>query len=85
MKLETTSRFDREYARLPQHIQERATKQLALLLSDYRHPSLQTEKMKGHRKVFEGRVTQGYRFVFQIVDDTYLLLSIGTHDILKRF
>ena len=43
------------------------------------------KKMKGHRKVFEGRVTQGYRFVFQTVDDTYLLLSIGTHDILKRF
>ncbi len=84
MKLETTSRFDREYARLPQHLRARVDKQLALLLSDPRHRSLRLKKTEGHPGVWEGRVTRGYRFTFTVEGDVYFLRRVGTHDILKR-
>ena len=32
--------------------------------------------------IWEGRITKGYRFTFQVRQDTYLLRRIGTHDIL---
>jgi hypothetical protein len=40
--------------------------------------------MEDPREIWEGRITQGYRFTFQIVGDIYLLRRIGTHDILRR-
>ena len=84
MKIETTPRFDREYARLPQHLRARVDKQLALLLSDPRHHSLGIKKTKGWPDIWEGRVTKGYRFTFVIWGDIYILRRVGTHDILKR-
>ena len=84
MRIETESFFDRDYARLPQRIQERAEKQLALLLSNPQHPSLHLKKMEGWGDIWEGRVTRGYRFTFTQEGDTYSLRRIGTHDILKR-
>lgn len=80
MNQQTTSRFDKEYARLPQDIKERAKKQIARLLVDPRHPSLGVKKMEGHYDLWEARITKGYRFVFQAIGDTYLLRRIGTHD-----
>jgi mRNA-degrading endonuclease RelE of RelBE toxin-antitoxin system len=84
MRLETTRTFDRDYAHLPHQIRKRADKQLKLLLSNPRHPSLQIEKMERHRDIWKGRITQNYRFTFYIVGDTYFLRRIGSHDILKR-
>jgi mRNA-degrading endonuclease RelE of RelBE toxin-antitoxin system len=84
MKIEIEASFDRDYARLPNHIQERVDSKLALFLQDSRHPSLGVKKMEGWGDVWEGRITQGYRFTFQIVGDTYRLRRIGTHDILRH-
>ncbi len=84
MRIETSPRFDREYSRLPQHLRARVDKQLALLLSDARHPSLRLKKTEGQDDVWEARVTQGYRFTFTIAGGIYTLRRVGTHDILKR-
>ena len=84
MRIETESSFDRDYARLPKRIQERAEKQLALFLSNPRHPSLHVKKMEGWKDIWEGRVTRGYRFTFTQEEDTCYLRRIGTHDILNR-
>jgi mRNA-degrading endonuclease RelE of RelBE toxin-antitoxin system len=81
MNSRTTARFDREYARLPAPLRARADKQLALLLSNPHHPSLRIRRMEGYRDLWEGRITRKYRFIFQIVGETYLLLRIGPHDI----
>ena len=83
MKLRPTERFAKDYARLPQHLQDRVDKALGLLLENTGHPSLQIKKIKGHDNRWEGRVTLQYRFVFSIEADAYLLLRIGTHDLLK--
>lgn len=83
MKIETTKPFDKDYAKLPQEIKERADKKFVLLLKNPRHPSLRIRKIEGHPTIWEGSITKSYRFTFQIVDDTYILRRIGTHDILR--
>lgn len=79
--------FRRDFKQLPREIQDRTEKQFTLLLKNPRHPSLQTKKMKGkwgRMGVYEARVTQGYRFTFQLKDNFYFLRRIGPHDILRQ-
>ncbi len=83
MKFQPTARFAREYARLPQQLQQRVDRALELLLENPRHPSLQAKKMKGYENRWEARVTLRYRLIFSIETDTYVLFRVGTHDLLK--
>lgn len=82
MRFERTERFKRDFQALPEPIQRRAEKQLALFLKNPRHPSLRIKKMQGTQNLWEGRITKSYRFTFQIRDDACILRRIGTHDIL---
>lgn len=82
MRLQPTERFAKEYARLPQQLQQRVDRALGLLLENPRHPSLQAKKMKGYENRWEARVTLNYRLIFSIESDAYVLLRIGTHDLL---
>jgi mRNA-degrading endonuclease RelE of RelBE toxin-antitoxin system len=82
VKLARTSRFARDFRSLPPPIQRRAAKQLQLLLANPRHPSLRLKKMEGTPNIWEGRITKGYRFTFQVQEDAYILRRIGAHDIL---
>ena len=84
MKIRQEKQFRRDFEALSPAIQKRAKKQLALFLQNPRHPSLQTEKVKGHRDLWKGRITQSYRFFFRIEGDTYILLNVGPHDIERR-
>ena len=87
MKIVTERSFGRDYVRLPGNIQERVDKQLALLLGDPYHGSLQTQKMRGQAgqsDIWEARITGSYRFTFKIVDDTYRLRRVGTHEIYRK-
>ncbi len=81
MKLLFTKNFVREYRKLPQQIQKATDKQLGLLLSNPQHTSLNIKKMQDPRNIWEGRVTESYRFTFQIEEGTYVLRKVGTHDI----
>lgn len=83
MKLQPTERFRKDYEDLPRQLQRRVDKVLELLLQNPRHPSLQIKKMKAYEDRWEGRVTQHYRFTFTTEGDTYILLRVGTHDLLK--
>lgn len=83
MKLQPTERFAKDYERLTPRLQHRVDKALGLLLENPRHPSLQIKKIQSHENRWEGRVTLHYRFIFRIEGDTYLLLRVGTHDLLK--
>jgi mRNA interferase RelE/StbE len=84
MKLAFTKTFVRDYRKLPQDIQELTDKQLGLLLSNPKHPSLNVKKMQDPRDIWEGRITLSYRFTFQITGDIYVLRKVGTHDVLKN-
>jgi len=83
MNIRTTRPFDRDYDVLPASIKDKTDRQFVLLLSNPQHPSLGIKKIKGHPDIWEGRVTKNYRFTFQIINETYLLRRIGTHDILR--
>jgi mRNA interferase RelE/StbE len=84
MKLSFTKNFIREYTKLPKQIQRLADKQLEILLSNPQHPSLGIKKMQDPRRIWECRVTESYRFTFQIENDVYILRKIGTHDMLRN-
>ena len=83
MKLLFTHSFIRDYHALPDQLQKTADKKLKLFLSNRRHPSLNIKKMQDHRDIWEGRITQGYRFTFQIAGEVCILRRLGTHDILR--
>ena len=76
--------FKEQYEKLPDPIQKRVDEKLKLLLSDPYHPSLQIKKMKGFEGIWEGRISKGYRFTFQIKGDSYILRKIGKHEVLKK-
>ena len=84
MKLSFTKTFMRDYRNLPRELQETVDKQLELLLSNQRHPSLNIKKMNDRRNIWEGRATASYRFTFQIEGDVYVLRRVGSHDTLKN-
>lgn len=84
MKFHFTEDFKKKYKKLPQPIKNNTKKQLKLLLSNSKHPSLNIKKMKDPRNIWEGRINRSYRFTFQIQNNIYILRNIGTHDILKK-
>lgn len=85
MKLQYTKHFSEVYQQLPKHIKKQADKQFEFLLENFRHTSLHVKKIQGLKQtIWEARVSEGYRFTFQIENDTYLLRKTGTHDILRN-
>jgi mRNA interferase RelE/StbE len=74
-----TSRFDRDLAGAPPSIQQAFEKQLALLLTNPRHPSLRAKKYDGARGIWQARVTHNWRLYFTIENDVYLLRTIRAH------
>jgi len=83
MKLFFTSSFIRDYRALPDQLQKTVDHKLKLFLSSQRHPSLYIKKMQDPRDIWEGRVTKGYRFTFQMEGEICILRRLGTHDILR--
>ena len=84
MKIYRTDNFKNKYKKLPQPIKKATQKQLELLLSNPRHPSLNIKKMQDPRNIWEARITKGYRFTFQMEKDEYILRNIGSHNILNK-
>lgn len=84
MEVRLTKSFVKDYRWLPKILQNLIDKKLLLLLENSRHPSLGVKKMAGFDYIWEARVTKGYRFTFQIEDQTYLIRRVGPHDILRN-
>ena len=82
MKLVFTHSFIRDYQALPDNLKAVDNK-LKLFLGNQRHPSLKIKKMQDPRDIWEGRITQGYRFTFQMAGEVCILRRLGTHDILR--
>jgi hypothetical protein len=74
-----TRRFDRDLAGAPPPIQQTFEKQLALLLSNPRHPSLRARKYDEARGHLAARVTRDWRFYFTIEAGAYMLRTIRSH------
>lgn len=50
-----------------------------MLLQNLRHPSLHAKKYDEGKDRWQARVTLDWRFYFNIIDDTYVLLDITSH------
>jgi mRNA-degrading endonuclease RelE of RelBE toxin-antitoxin system len=79
MNIELTRRAARDLDGLSRRLQRTVRKQLELLGSNLRHPSLRAKKYDEVNDVWQGRVNQDYRFYFRIMGDTYWMISIIPH------
>ncbi len=79
MKVQYTPRAERDYDDLPTRIRRAVDKQLGFLLQNIRYPSLQAKKYDEANDIWQARVNDDYRFYFQIVGDTYLIIRITPH------
>ncbi len=69
-------RFKEKFRKFLPHIQEKFYKQVGLLLSDIRYPSLRAKKYDESGDVWQARVDANVRFYFRIKNDIYLLLRL---------
>jgi mRNA-degrading endonuclease RelE of RelBE toxin-antitoxin system len=84
MRIIFSNSFEKDYKKLPSKIQKLIDEQLMMLLDNSRHPSLRVKKMQGHKSIWEGRITQSYRFTFEKINDIYVIRRAGTHPILNN-
>ena len=83
MKIVYTSKFRREYKKLPNKIKDSAERSEQVFRSDPFHSSLDTHKLHGKLKAFWSfSVGYKYRIIFEFSGkNTTHFHSIGDHDI----
>jgi len=79
MKLRYHPRIAGQLADVPFSVRKAFDKQVSLLAESLRHPSLRAKKYDEASDIWQARVTRGWRFYFQIEDDTYTILSVRAH------
>ena len=79
MRVELSRRAARDLDDLSSRLQATVGKQLALLVENIRHSSIQAKKYDEGNDIWQGRVNRNYRFYFQIVDDEYKIIRIIPH------
>jgi len=62
MKIKAYKRFLKSYRSLPENVQRKVDKQIALLSEDFKHPSLRTKKIKGREGIWEARIDMHHIF-----------------------
>ena len=84
MRVKRSDRFKKDYKKLPKEIQTETDEKIKLLLKDYRHPSLRIHKVRKVHGLWELSVTMNYRVIFEIADDEYILLGVGSHKVINQ-
>jgi hypothetical protein len=63
----------------PAAVRKAFHKQVAFLVHDLRHPSLQSKKYDESNDIWQARVNQDWRFYFWIEADSYRILKVVSH------
>ena len=79
-----TETFKENYKRLPKQLQDRFDKKQDLLLQNPKHPSLNIHRYHGKEDVWEGYVTEKYRFTFSVTENSLIFRNIGPHSIIDK-
>jgi mRNA interferase RelE/StbE len=80
-RLTRTERFRKSVLELDEKTKKKLRKQLAHLVADPKHPSLQIKKIKGTESIFEARVNSFYRFTFEYgAKNEIILRAVGPHN-----
>lgn len=80
MNIKAYERFKNSYQDLPEHIKKKVDRQIKILSTNLRHPSLHTKKIRGKTGIWEARIDIFYRLTFEIINDTIFLRVVGNHD-----
>jgi len=81
LRLTRTERFKKSVLDLGGRTREKLRKQLEILISNPRHPSLGVKKIKGTKSIFEARVDDHYRFTFEYGEKNEIVLRVvGPHN-----
>ncbi|OGK67013.1 hypothetical protein A2313_01640 [Candidatus Roizmanbacteria bacterium RIFOXYB2_FULL_41_10] len=83
MKIYYSSKFAKEYKRLPKKIKLLAEKKELVFRKNPHEPLLKTHKLKGRLEDFWSfSINREYRIIFELKDsNTVWFLSVGTHRI----
>jgi addiction module RelE/StbE family toxin len=84
MEIIYSSKFAREYKKLPNNIKDIAEEQESIFRKDPFDPKLKTHKLKGKLSGFLSfSIGYKYRIIFEFVKDknTVYFYSVGDHDI----
>ena len=85
MKIYYSSKFEKEYRRLPISVKRIAEKKEALFRKNPRNPALRTHQLIGRLKTYWSfSINYQYRIIFEFAGkDEVWFHSIGTHEIYK--
>lgn len=84
MKSKATPRFWKLYARLPADLQRRARKAYRLWKANPRHPSLHFKRVDTVEPIYLLRISDDYRAIGLLENDTVIWIWIGNHDEYQR-
>lgn len=79
MRIFLLTRAEDQYVDAPLAIRRSFDQKLKFLRMNLRHPSLRAKKYAETNDVWQARITRGWRFYFQIENDTYIILSLMRH------
>jgi len=84
MKSQATPKFWKLYARLPQHLQQRARQAYQLWQVNPGHPSLRFKRVDDEEPIYSARIGEDYRVLGLLEGDTVIWFWIGAHDEYER-
>ncbi len=79
MRFVRSHQLKRSYKKAPSGIQKRTKKVLRLLSESPFHPSLRAKVVDSERRLWQARIDGGWRFYYQIEENTRYLLDIIRH------
>jgi mRNA-degrading endonuclease RelE of RelBE toxin-antitoxin system len=74
-----TPDFRRDFARLPERVQEQAREAYRLFKADPTPPGLKIKKLPPHADLWSVRITSEYRAIGRWRDDVIVWFFIGSH------
>ncbi len=85
MKIYYSSKFAKEYKRLPKTVKIAAERKEAIFRKDLFDPQLKTHKLTGKLKEYYSfSIDYQYRIIFELIKkDIVWFHSVGTHEIYK--
>ena len=83
MQIIYSSKFTREYKKLPWHVKKIAEQKEEVFRENVFHPSLKTHKLTGNLQGFWSfSIDYKYRIIFEFADEKIIYFhSVGTHAI----
>ena len=79
MKSVTTAQFRKQFAALPESIQEQTRKAYRQFKQDPNYPSLRFKKVHPKLPIYSARINKDYRAVGQLEEDTAIWFWVGSH------